>query len=87
MPIIISPKDGLLSEKAIENNVPVIIYKNLFSDNVLDYFYSLFDFMFINTLIFAEFINRLNESTKETIKEYSKQVKIKSLTPTKYMED
>ena len=34
-----------------------------------------------------EFINRLNESTKETIKEYSKQVKIKSLTPTKYMED
>ena len=67
MPIIISPKDGLLSEKAIENNVPVIIYKNLFSDNVLDYFYSLFDFMFINTLIFAEFINRLNGTNIKVI--------------------
>lgn len=34
-----------------------------------------------------EFINRLNKSAKETIKEYRKDVKIKSLTPTKYMED
>ena len=42
MPIIISSNDGLLSEKALENNVPVIIYKELFIDNVLDDFYSLF---------------------------------------------
>ena len=60
MPMIISPNDGPLVKKAIDNNVPVIIYKGLFTDDVLDAFYPLFDFVFMNTLLFADFVNRLN---------------------------
>ncbi len=66
-PIIISPNDGFLTEKAINNNITVIIYKHLFEDNVLDNFYSLFDFVFINTLLFANFIKKLNGTGNQVI--------------------
>lgn len=66
-PIIISPNNGFLTKKAEANNIPVIIYKDLFNDNILDIFYPLFDFVFINTLTFSDFIQRLNGTKNQVI--------------------
>ena len=54
-----------------------------FSSNIHDNFYS--DER--TNVLTEEYINKLNESTTNSIKEYNKKVKIKSVTPTKYMED
>lgn len=54
-----------------------------FSTNIHDNFYS--DER--TNVLTEEYVRNLNESTTNSIKEYAKKVKIKSLTPTKYMED
>lgn len=54
-----------------------------FSKNMHDNFYSDEVTYDLN----EDYINKINKATKKTIKEYSKKIKIKSLTQTKYMED
>ena len=54
-----------------------------FSKNMHDNFYSDEVTYDLN----EDYINKINKATKETLKEYSKKIKIKSLTQTKYMED
>ena len=66
-PIIISPNDGFLSKNASLNDIPVIIYKDLYKDNILDNFYHLFDFIFINTLLYTKYIIKLNGTKNKVI--------------------
>lgn len=54
-----------------------------FSSNIHDNFYS--DER--TNILTEEYITKLNELTTNSIKEYSKKIKINSVTPTKYMED
>ena len=54
-----------------------------FSKNMHDNFYS----DEVTNNLNEEYLNKLNETTKKAIKDYSKNIKIKSLTPTKYMGD
>ena len=66
-PIIISPNNGFLSRSTDLNEIPVIIYKELYRDNILDNFYHLFDFIFINTIFFTKYIIRLNGTENKVI--------------------
>ncbi len=66
-PVVISPNNGFLTSKFISNDIPVIIYSDLFHNNLLDNFYHLFNFIFINTLTFAKFISRLNGTNNKVI--------------------
>ena len=66
-PVIVSCKDGPLTKKMTSNDIPVIIYENIYKDNILDSFYHLFDFIFVNTLSFGNIINSLNGTDNKVI--------------------
>lgn len=66
-PVVISPNNGFLTSKYISKDIPVIIYRDLFGNDLLDNFYHLFHFIFINTLTFAKFISRLNGTNNKVI--------------------
>ena len=67
--------------KDMDANEILLIGFDGFSTNMRENFYS--DDK--TNVLTKEFINQINEMTTNNIKEYSKKIKIKSLTPTKYI--
>lgn len=66
-PVLISLKDGELTEKANGVGIPVAIHENLYQSEVFEHCLEVFDLLFINTFSFFPLISRLNGTNNKVI--------------------
>ena len=60
--IVVSPISGRLIELLYEKGIPVIVYKDLFSDNFIQRYCSLFSLVIANTIVSSPIISQLSMS-------------------------
>lgn len=67
VPIVISPNYGKLINNYNKENITVIVYKELVRSSLVDSFWSLFDFIVLNTLFYSDVCSKLNGTKNEVI--------------------
>nr|WP_286676260.1 glycosyltransferase [Clostridium sp. ZBS17] len=80
-PVFISPSDGKLVQDIVDDDIPVIVYNNIFSSNLITKIDSLFDYVIANTIVSHPIINKLSDKDipviwwiHEAIASYSNEV-------------
>jgi len=66
-PIFFSPTNGSLCKLLIKNNIPVIIYENIYNSNIILDSKNLYDLLIICTILGNSLISLLNNSNIKTL--------------------
>ena len=67
LPVIISPIDGQLTELFLNNGIPIIIFPEIYTTNIINKIEPLFDLIIVNTIITYPIIKKLNNKSKPVI--------------------
>lgn len=59
-PVIVSPQDGLLREHICREGIPVIIYKNVYNQELIANWVHFFSLVIVNTILGGPLIRQLN---------------------------